>query len=521
MKKYVYPLTAGALLGLSFTGIGTGLFAALAFFLLLAYHQQIQDSPRAAKSFSIGIFCAFLLFNTIACSWIMNASIFGGMSEILINSALMAAPWLVFAWAHRIKGRSIAKLCLLVTWLGLEYLHTNWELAWPWLHLGNSFASQPALVQWYRFTGVAGGSAWILLAALSADAVRIRWQQAAPLRVRATESSILACIIIVPIIISFTLSCKPEHGSSTLRLLAVQPNFDPYENDGSTSDSRLSRLVQMTDSAMTDSTGLVLWPESAVEGNLWENNLAQRPDFAPVLALSQRWPHAQFIVGAFTFRRFAIDSATATARPLPGGGMYDAYNSLVQVQDGKIIAIRHKSQLVLGVEKVPFPAFMQHLTAFVEWAGGSIGSLGADTSLVAFRTAGNETVSSLVCYESVFGAYAASQPASLITIHTNDGWWGNTLGHRQHFAYARLRAIENQRYVARSAYTGISGIIAPDGSVIEQLAYETAGTVTADIPLRHQRTFYSQTGDFIGRWAAFLACLLMLYLFVQSRIAKR
>lgn len=521
MKKYLYPIAAGTLLGLSFTDFGSGLWASIAFFLLLAFHQHTQQPLRAAKTFSIGIFGAFLLFNTIACSWIMNASIFGGVSEIVINSALMATPWFIYAWAYRIKGRSIAKLCIFATWLGLEYLHTNWELAWPWLHLGNSFANQPWLVQWYRFTGAAGGTVWVLLAALSADAVRLRWQQSASYRIKTIETSIFALIITSPILISIMLNSDHEPGSSKIRLLAVQPNFDPYENDGSTPDIRLNRLVQMTDSAMTDSTRLILWPESAVEGNLWENNLSQRPDFAPVLALSKRWPRAQLIVGAFTFKRFSPDSATSTARALPGGGVYDAYNSLVHVQDGEILAIRHKSQLVLGVEKVPFPALMQHLTGFIEWAGGSIGSLGADSTLNTFRLLDGESVTSLVCYESVFGAYSASQPASLITVHTNDGWWGNTLGHRQHFAYARLRAIENQRYVARCAYTGISGIIAPDGSVIDQQAYATAGTITADIELRSTPSFYAQNGDFIGRWAAFFSCLLLTFLFVQSRLGKR
>lgn len=509
------------LLGLSFTSIGTGLFASLAFFLLLAFHQQNLSVTNGTKTFISGIFITFILFNTIACSWIMYASIFGGISEILINSALMTVPWLIFAWAHRIRGRAIAKLCLFATWLGLEYMHTNWELAWPWLHLGNAFAQQPALVQWFRFTGVAGGTAWVLLASLSADTVRLRWQQTASFRMKATEISILTTLIIVPIVISYSINPAKEQSSAKLRLLAVQPNLDPYQNDGSTQEGRVNKLVQMTDSAMTDSIGLVLWPESAVEGNLWENNLSHRADFAPVLALSQRWPRADFIVGAFTFWRYATDSASVTARPLPGGGAYDAHNSLVHLKDGEIIAIRHKSQLVLGVEKIPFPGLMQHLSAFVEWAGGSTGSLGSDSALVAFNAADGKPVSSLICYESVFGAYSASQPAELITIHTNDGWWGNTLGHRQHFAYARLRAIECQRYVVRSAYTGISGFITPDGSVIDQLGYNSAGTVTADVELNDETTFYAKYGDFIGRWAAFLSCLLIAYLFVQSRIATR
>ncbi len=520
ISQFTLPLIAGVLLGISFTGFGIGLFCAAAFFTLLAHHQQSVAKGKSIREFGLSIFLSFSIFNIIACSWISNASLFGGISEILINSAIMTAPWLFFAWADKLKGRSVAKLVLFVAWLGMEYLHTNWELEWPWLHLGNAFAFQPSLVQWYKYTGVAGGTAWILLLALSADAVRLRWTSKVSMRTKVTESILLAFLLLSPIIISLTINnLPPKKGTATV--LSVQPNFDPYGNDGLTYQNRLSRLVQMTDSAMSDSVELVLWPESAVEGGLWENNLEARPDFKPVLLLSERWPQADFIVGAATFRRFPADSATATSRKLPTGGVYDVYNSLVHIRGGEILSARHKSKLVIGVEKIPFPGMMQYLSSFIDWLGGSVGSLGEDPELVNFSLANGEKTTSLVCYESVFGEYAASKEMSLITIHTNDGWWGNTLGHRQHFAYARLRAIEIQRYVARSAYNGISGFIAPDGSVLEHVPYQSAGAICYSVGLINEVTFYQQNGDFIGRWASFFSLILIVYLFVQSQIGKR
>ena len=520
-KTYILPVTAGIFLGLSFTGLGIGFLVAAAFALLLIYHRKSVEAGKSIYTFCSGIYLSFFIFNLIACSWITLASIFGGLSEILINSAIMSVPCILFAWAYRLKGRGVAKLMLLALWLGMEYLHTNWELEWPWLHLGNAFAFWPELVQWYRFTGVAGGTAWLLLLALSADAVILRWISHASVRIKATESALFTAILTIPIIISLAMPESSETAEHSEDIVAVQPNFDPYGNDGLSHRNRLSKLISQTQSAMDSNVTIVLWPEGAVEGALWENNLTERSDFMPVLQLSKQWPGAEFIVGASTFRRFHIEEATATSRKLPTGGEYDVYNSLIHLRDGQIIGVRHKSKLVLGVEKIPFPGLMQYAASFIDWLGGSIGSLGSDDSLISFVSGNGDRITSLVCYESVFGEYAASQPSSLLTIHTNDGWWGNSLGHRQHFAYAKLRAIETQQYVGRSAYNGISGIINADGKVIQQVPYRTAGTARAIVPMLSSITFYQQNGDFIGRWASFLSIILTIYIFVQSQISRR
>jgi apolipoprotein N-acyltransferase len=519
--SFSIPLLSGTLLGLSYTGIGLALFCFVAFALLLLYHEQHIKQGKSIHSFGIWIYFCFALFNTIACSWISVASVFGGLSEIFINSAIMTTPWIIYAWAHRLKGHTIAKLVLLVLWLGMEYMHTHWELAWPWLHLGNSFAFQPWLVQWYQYTGAAGGTAWLLLLAISADAVRLQWSTSSSQRAKLTETAMFLFLLIVPIIISVSLHASSIQDASTKNIMIVQPNFDPYGEDGHTYRSRLASLIEQTDAAMDSSVQMILWPEVAVEGGLWENDLAQRPDFQPVLDLSARWPVADIIVGASTYRLLADSANTATARSLPMGGMYDAYNSLIHVRNGHIQSIRHKSQLVLGVEKIPFPEIMRYASSTIDWLGGSVGSLGSDDSLIVFSTRDGGRVASLICYESVFGAFASSQQASLITIHTNDGWWGNTLGHRQHFAYSRLRAIEAQRYVGRCAYNGISGIIAPDGSVVQQLPYMTAGVLRAEVPLMAATTFYQHNGDFIGRWATFFSIIILVYLAVQSKIGTR
>ncbi|MDE3213463.1 MAG: apolipoprotein N-acyltransferase, partial [Bacteroidota bacterium] len=100
--------------------------------------------------------------------------------------------------------------------------------------------------------------------------------------------------------------------------------------------------------------------------------------------------------------------------------------------------------------------------------------------------------------------------ANLLTVITNDGWWGNTPGYHQHFEYARLRAIETHRWVARSANTGISGFIDSDGTIKGTLPWNVAGSMKASIPPTYGDTFYTRFGDWLFKMAAVAGFFLIL-----------
>jgi apolipoprotein N-acyltransferase len=102
--------------------------------------------------------------------------------------------------------------------------------------------------------------------------------------------------------------------------------------------------------------------------------------------------------------------------------------------------------------------------------------------------------------------------ANLICIITNDGWWGNTPGHRQHMNYARLRAIETRTWIARSANTGISCFIDPYGTVINPLPWDVADAIRLNISIREQdgQTFFVRYGDILSLFMSVLAAGYML-----------
>ena len=169
---------------------------------------------------------------------------------------------------------------------------------------------------------------------------------------------------------------------------------------------------------------------------------------------------------------------------------------------------------------MPYPRIFAPLD---DMLGGVIGrSIGQEEISLLNIAGGSERipVGCAVCYESVYGEYYTEyvrKGARAMTIITNDAWWGNTPGYRQHLSYASLRAIETRRAIARCANTGISAIISPSGEILQPTPWWKQAVIEGQIPLRDDLTFYVRHGDITGRVCTFLFILLLLALIVRFR----
>jgi apolipoprotein N-acyltransferase len=137
-------------------------------------------------------------------------------------------------------------------------------------------------------------------------------------------------------------------------------------------------------------------------------------------------------------------------------------------------------------------------------------------------TPGGTLIAPAICYESAFGGYMAQfvrKGAHVIFVITNDGWWKNTPGYRQHFSFSRLRAVETRRSIVRAANTGISGFISQRGDVVQQSEWWTEDALLASVRFNDALTFYVKHGDYIARISLFMAGLLLLNL-IATRLRK-
>jgi apolipoprotein N-acyltransferase len=105
-------------------------------------------------------------------------------------------------------------------------------------------------------------------------------------------------------------------------------------------------------------------------------------------------------------------------------------------------------------------------------------------------------------------------------VMSNDGWWGNTPGHKRLFDYCRLRAIECRRAIARSANTGVSGFISSRGDVVQSMGWKQRGVLTDSVEVRTENTLYVKYGDWVGRMSLLVSLLGVLY-FMAYRIKRK
>jgi apolipoprotein N-acyltransferase len=446
---------------------------------------------------------------------VYHATLFGAIAAFFVNATLMATAFWLFHKIKKATNNRLGYLSFVVVWIAMEYLHLNWDLSWPWLTLGNGFAASPSIVQWYEFTGFLGGSLWLLIVNLLLFNLYLAEDKA-----KAVMLPLL--VILLPMFVSYHMYLDFESDdNNTISVVIVQPNVDPYTDKFSVGyEQQLTDFIALAKTELTQETKLLIGPETALLEGIWENKLEATYSVRKFRELQKEFPKLNVIVGASTRKMFGHgESKTTTARQVRNEKIYyDAYNSAVFIPDSGRVEVYHKTKLVPGVEKMPFPKLLDPLAKLAVELGGMSGSLGSSNTLHNFKVDG-VNVRPLICYESIYGEINFTN-SDLIAIITNDGWWKNTAGYKQHFSYASLRAIEQRKAIVRSANTGISGVISSIGEILQETNWDEAICISTDVKLNSKPTFYAQFGNYIGRLSVFVAFMLLIVAFVKGKLKK-
>jgi apolipoprotein N-acyltransferase len=525
--KLMLAASSGVMLSLSWLGFpGWLLFAAFLPLLLLDDHYISHPARFGSFRFWGYSFLSFLIWNSVTTWWIVHATIVGAFLAIVANSFLMSVFFLTAHILHRHAGKVIGYLAFVVIWLSFEFSHFHWDIEWPWLILGNGFANNVRLVQWYSITGTLGGSLWIWMVNI------LLFVLLRQLAVKEKRSKVLytgavtVFTIFIPSVISFIQYNLYAEAKNPRKVLIIQPNIDPYSetfDEGATND-KLNKFIRLTETAMQPDIQYIVGPETVFEQNWNEENLASYPAVSRLQELLKTGNNSSLVIGASTFRLYRDkDKATSTARHTRDGLYYDVYNTAIFVDSSRTLQTYHKSILVPGVEKMPFRKYLRFLDSFIINLGGTTGTLGIQSEPTNFVAKNGDQIAPAICYESVFGGYMAEfvkKGAHVIFIITNDGWWKNTPGYRQHFSFARLRAIETRRWVVRSANTGISGFINQRGDIVQHSRWWVDATLIGNVNFNDSFTFYVKHGDYIGRIAGCISIILILAVSIFGLVKK-
>ena len=516
-KNILLALTSGLLLGLPWSSSSLFFVVFVAWGPLLMLEEKIRHHANPYAIFNYA-FVSFLLWNIIGTWWIMKVQLVGAIFIILANSLLQA---LIFWLASRI--RTILNIPLLfpflLIWMGYEHFHLFWDLAWPWLNLGNALATATRLIQWYEFTGVRGGTLWIILINFAVLKVYAAYREKG-LRFIAPISAITLALFLIPIVVSYLIFQNFEEQGETVNFALIQPNLDPYTEkfDPDNYAQHVEEYFRTADAIVDSETQYLFGPETLIVEQIDERDPEASTYYREILEFRKKYPKLNILLGIHSYQKLGNESIPPGSRfNREKNFYYEAFNTALFLPSGSASAPQyyHKTKLVPLFERVPFVQYLSFLGKYSLELGGYIGTYSSrqESNLFVLPDA-SIRILPIICYESIFGPYCSrNMPAEegFICMITNDGFWKNTPGYLHHFNFSPVRAIENRRDFVRVANTGISALINARGMVIAKTPWWEKATLKGKIHLRRGQTFFARHGDYLGRTSLVLGGFLVLY----------
>ncbi len=518
-RRLLAALLSAALLSPAWLG-GSGVTLFVALVPLLWISNSYGDSRREWWGMFGWALVTFVGWNAATVWWIWYATPVGPIAATLASATLNMTAFMLYHTAAKKAKPALAWTLLVSAWITTEYWYTVGDFSWPWLLLGNGFSHDVWMIQWYEYTGVFGGTLWVLLC----NILVFRWWQN---RRSIARGAAAAGVILLPMAFSLLVRAAQVEPSERVRVAVIQPNVDPYSKFDDDPAAQQENLLELLD-RVPDDADFVLMPETAVTPWLNEaslHDIETDPQTARYLkpysdTLAARLPRTMIVTGANTLKTYPT-CETPTAR-LRGGVWYDLFNSALAIDREGVAGIHHKGRLVIGVENTPSWVF-RVMDFLVIDLGGVVGQIGVGQDHNVFENNGIR-IGGAICYEGLYGDFFGGfvrRGADVMGIVSNDGWWGDTPGYRHLFTLSRLRAIEHRRSVARSANTGRSGFIDPAGRDLgPTLGWDERGVLTYDLPIVRRMTFYTRYGDLLARMAQYVAALCVLY-YAAWRIRRR
>jgi len=487
----------------------------IGFVPLLIMEQEIFDAGGIARwrVFKYA-FNGFLIWNMCTTWWVLNTSFMPGIVANVLNAIFMATTIMLYHHVRHVLGKRLHWLILVALWIGFEYLHINWEISWPWLNLGHSFAQYPSWVQWYEYTGIFGGSMWILIVNYLIWSLYQKWRSTGKLNRNGIIGGL--ALILIPILFGVTRYYTYKLPEGDTEIVVVQPNYEPHYVKFTTSQRKqLERFIALSDSAVNETTEYLVFPETSF-GYINLTNIEFDYRIATMRDLVDKHPGLKLVTGLASLRVHDdfVDLPSIRTQIRGEDTTYlDIQNSAIQIMSGEVIDPYFKSKLVPGAEIFPYKNLLPFIAPIIKMLDGTTAGHTMQDEREVFSSE-SANVAPIICYESIYGSYVGQyvrKGAGIFFIVTNDGWWDDTPGHVQHLLIGALRAIEHRRPIARSANSGISCFINERGDILQPTEYGATTAISRKLSASSDIiTFYTRWGDVIARLCAFMAVMFLV-----------
>jgi len=461
---------------------------------------------KPSKGLIMGLVSGFC-FYVVLLYWIPDVPLhYGGLSwglSVLIYillALLLALSWGLFGWIVSFFSAHISNLIFILipfVWISIEFIMTYLLTGFPWGLLGASQYKNIPFIQFASLTGVYGLSfVLVLFQSLLVFSTKLKAKK------RFTLILISLTLAVISHAGGFLSLKNPVSSQESFTASLIQGNT-PASTDFSTqpfekTHEMFQKHLSLSHQAYEKGGELIIWPELSV----------------PLCFSCQFEPYAEFSKQLFQFSKATqCTLLLGTSEISYVDQNPNFYNASVCVDPSLSLSFYYKMHLVPFGEYTPYKKIFSFISKFTH----AIGELtpGKKHKLHQFR---DIPFGSPICYEIIFPSlvrqFVKMGAGFLVTI-TNDGWYGTSAAPYQHFSLAVFRAVENRRYLLRSATTGISGVIDPYGRVIAKSKLHTTTFINAEINPRKSFTFYTKYGDILPYIGLTLSLIFLILCFVK------
>ena len=507
-NSFFLSILSGLMLGISWPTYGFYFLIFIAFTPLI----HLIESNKNENIFKLTFFSfvTFMVWNIITTHWLYYATLTGMLFAIIVNSILMSLIVLASLSIWKKLSYKLSIIFFISLWICFEKFHLNWDFSWPWLNLGNVFSENIKIIQWYEYTGVFGGTLWVLISNFVSYNLLKKLINHENFK---SDTIYVSVIILIPIIVSLIIYTNIDVEEEKIKTVIIQPNIDPYNEKFNRSNDQNLRYLESILNDVKNRNSLVILPETYFSDGSLISSLNYSTLIEGLKGIRERYD-TEILTGIELYDVFNDSSRVKKySNRLENNRWLDLFNASIFISED--IDIYKKSKLVVGIEKMPYKNFLEPLlgTLLIDFGGLSY-SRGYQDYRTVFKSNTGTKVAPIICYESIYGEYVSEyvrNGANLLAIITNDGWWNNTEGHKQHLSYARLRSIETRKNIVRSANTGISAVINYRGEILKTIGYEQEGLINKNVGMNDKITFYTKYGDYIFRLCLFFIIIISAF----------
>ena len=489
---FFLALLSGALLALSFPKFGHPALAWIALAPLLVALAHRSQPPR--RAFALGLTTGIVYFCGTLYWLVETMTTFGGLNTAMaafaagVLIAYLSLYPALFAMIQARLVRTMGRRALLLSpavWIASEMGRTYVLDGFPWELLGYSQTTVLPVAQIASVVGIYGLSGLVALVSAAAAYTALE-----PSRRRWHVAAVVAVVLVGTAAWGTARIARGSLRSSgtPVRVAVLQGNIPQDQKwDPAMRDAIMQRYVDMTREAIGREARFILWPESATP-------LPYEQDTVRTEAIRRLAREAKItlLIGSDQ-----VEPVKPVAQEKPSERWYNAAY-LIQ-PDGSTAAIYRKIHLVPFGEYVPFSRLLYFVGPLIE----AVSDFTPGSEAVLLPVQGH-VASTAICYEVIYSSLIRSfvaRGSELLTTVTNDAWYGRSSAAYQHWQQASLRSIEQGRYLARAANTGISGFVDPYGRVLQQSNMFQSAVMAEDVRFITERTLYSYIGDAVG-WAS-------------------